>query len=200
MTTTSPIRVGLIGLSSNSVSSWAESAHLPYLISSPRYTIVALSNSSVDSAKSAVAHYKLPPTTRTYGSPTDLAGDPEVDLVVISVAVGYHYQLAKPVLQAGKDVYVEWPLAANVKQAKELAELAKEKGVRVIVGAQTRASPAVVKLRELLRDTSTIGKITSSSVVASLGAPAKLWPTSGAYALDLRSGGNTLTIRFGHCT
>lgn len=52
-----PIRLGIIGLSSSAVTSWASGAHLPYLLS-PRglakYKIVALCNSSVESAKSAI--------------------------------------------------------------------------------------------------------------------------------------------------
>lgn len=69
-----PIRVGLIGLSgappdAYEGTSWTPSAHLPYLKASPDYEIVALLNSSVESAKSAIARYELPSTTKAYGKP-----------------------------------------------------------------------------------------------------------------------------------
>ena len=50
----SPIRVGLIGLSASTEFNWAAEAHLPYLKSTPYYAIVALANSSVQSAKAAI--------------------------------------------------------------------------------------------------------------------------------------------------
>jgi len=70
----SPIRVGLIGLSGAPPdkyegTSWTPSAHLPYLTSSPDYKIIALLNSSVESAKAAITRYNLPSSTKAYSSP-----------------------------------------------------------------------------------------------------------------------------------
>lgn len=72
-----PIRVGVIGLSGappgkNEGTSWAANAHLPYLKASPHYEIVALLNSSVESAKHAIARYDLPSTTKAYGDPSGM--------------------------------------------------------------------------------------------------------------------------------
>jgi predicted dehydrogenase len=47
-----------------------------------------------------------------------------VDLVVISVNVQSHYSLAKPALQAGKDIFVEWPVGINLDEAEELTQIA----------------------------------------------------------------------------
>ena len=74
-----PIRVGIIGLSPNAVTSWASAAHLPYLLAcNGKYEIRALCNSSVASAQAAIDTYKLPPSTKAYGNPQDLANDPDV--------------------------------------------------------------------------------------------------------------------------
>jgi len=69
-----PIRVGLIGLSGAPPdkyegTSWTPNAHLPYLTASPDYQIVALLNSSVDSAKAAIELYDLPVKTEAYRNP-----------------------------------------------------------------------------------------------------------------------------------
>lgn len=69
----SPIRVGLIGLSGSPPdkyqgTGWAASAHLPYLLSSDKFALAALCNSSVQSAKNAIKLYNLPESTKTYGS------------------------------------------------------------------------------------------------------------------------------------
>jgi len=73
-----PIRVGLIGLSGAPLekyegTSWAPNAHLPYLKASPDYKIVALLNSSVDSAKAAITRYELPAGTKAYGNPEGIS-------------------------------------------------------------------------------------------------------------------------------
>ena len=124
-----PIRVGLIGLSTISSphvpGAWAVLAHLPALQENPSYAITALCNSSIASAEASIAHHKLGSHVRAYGDPEDLAQDPDVDLIVISVQVTKHLKLAKPALLAKKDVFVEWPLGASTSEAEELNNLAK---------------------------------------------------------------------------
>jgi predicted dehydrogenase len=134
-----PIRIAIIGLSVNAATNWASAAHLPYLLSSvgkSRYEIVAVCNSTLESAKLAIQAYNLPSGTRAYGSPEDLAADPDVQLVVVSTRVDRHYETALPSVRAGKDVYVEWPLAENTVRARELVELARERGGKTAVGLQ----------------------------------------------------------------
>lgn len=64
------IRVGFIGLSK---SGWAPLAHFPYLDASKDYQIVAICNSTVQSAKEAVKLYNLPAETRAYGDPEGMS-------------------------------------------------------------------------------------------------------------------------------
>ncbi len=199
----SPIGVGLIGLSTATnplqPGMWASSSHLPAILASPHYELVALCNSTVQSAKASIAHHNLPPDVKAYGSPEDLAQDPKVDLVVVSVQVGRHYMLAKPALLAGKAVFVEWPLGVNTAEAKELADLAKTKGVKTVVGLQARASPLVAKVQEVL-DSGRIGKVMSTTVIGTFsGIPTDKFPADAAYYLDKNSGGNVFTIQLGHC-
>ena len=44
-------------------------------------------------------------------------------------------------------MFSEWPLARNLDEAKELAALAKEAGVRTLIGTQAWQSPLVNKVR-----------------------------------------------------
>ena len=198
-----PTRIGLIGLSTSSNAwapgAWAVQAHLPLFVSSPHYEIVALANSTVQSAQKSIAHHNLGSHVKAYGSPEDLAQDPDVDLVVVSVKVQQHYKLTKPALLAGKDVFVEWPLGANVAEAEELTKLAKSKGVKTVVGVQARADSLISKTREMLENRS-IGKVVSTVATGVLvGVKLGEWPADATYYLDINSGGNSLTISFGHC-
>jgi predicted dehydrogenase len=168
-----------------------------------------VSNSTVESAQRSIDFHNLGPDVKAYGSSEDLSKDETVDMVVVSVRIGKHYELAKPALEAGKDVFVEWPLGATLTEAEELATLAKEKGVKTMVGLQSRASALVVKLRELLGSGNEgvqgeIGRVVNSSVVGSFGGIAlgnrgRLWPEGAEYYLDMDSGGNSFMIYFGHC-
>lgn len=57
-----------------------------------------------------------------------------------------HKQLTMPALHAKKDVFVEWPLAANLAEAEEMNALAKKQGVKTYVGLQARMHASFVKV------------------------------------------------------
>lgn len=197
-----PIRVGIIGLSASAKTAWASRAHLPYLFSPlgrSKYQITALLNSSVDAANRAIKAYDLPAETKAYGNPEDLAADPNVDLVVVSVRVDLHHGTALPSVKAGKDVYIEWPLAQDAKHAKILADAAKNAGGKTLVGIQGRTVPLYHKIGELLRE-GRIGKVLSSEVKAAGGLIDRaVVPIDLKYFTDKSIGGNIFTIGFGHC-
>jgi predicted dehydrogenase len=196
-----PIRVGIIGLSSATGEAtaspgggWAAGAHLPYLLASPHYEIVALCNSSIDAANIAVKKYELPTNTKTYDNSEDLANDPDVDLVVCCVRVDRHYKLMKPVLEKGKDAFIEWPLAANFQEAEELTSIAQKSGSKTIIGLQGRVDPRVQKLRNLVKE-GRIGDVQSTIITADAGgASAEFEPPGIDYLTKKAVGGNLLTI------
>ncbi|KAM3416289.1 hypothetical protein BST61_g7895 [Cercospora zeina] len=95
-----PIRVGILGLSATS--SWAVQAHLPYLISSPKYIIAGVCNSSRESSQKAIDAHSLK-DAKPYSFPTDLAASSEIDLVVCAVRVDRHYNALKPAIAAGSE-------------------------------------------------------------------------------------------------
>lgn len=197
------IRIGLIGLSANAAgTSWASNAHLPYLLSArgkEQYKIVALANTSVESAQASIKKYELDPTTKAYGDVQQLADDPDVDLVVVSTRVDDHYKTGLPAVKAGKAVFIEWPLAQDVKHAKELVEAAKKSGSKTVVGVQGRYAPPIVKLKEVL-DSGAIGEVLSSEIVAAGGTGDRVKLAHKLeYFTDKSVGGNPITIGLGHC-
>ncbi|KAK3381157.1 putative oxidoreductase [Podospora didyma] len=198
-----PIRVGVLGISGQSGGMqrpglWATNSHLPSILKSPAYELVALCNSSVEAAHKAISYHKLPSTTKAYGSPEDLAKDPDVDLIVVSVNVQKHVELAKPAILNGKDIFVEWPLGASLAEAEELTKLANETGVKTMVGVQGRASPLIAVLKKII-DEGKIGRVVSSHVFGSTAyLPTDTWIVGAEYYLDMKSGGNAFYIGFGH--
>jgi predicted dehydrogenase len=198
-----PRRAALIGLSSTAVTSWASTAHLPGLSSTTgrsKIAIRALLNSSVDAAKSAVKTYDLPSDTKTFGSPDDLAADADIDLIICNTRVDKHYETIIPSVRAGKDVYVEWPIAAKKEHLEDILKTAKETGSRVAVGLQGRWAPVVVKMRELLDGgRGALGKVLSAEVRAYGGTlDREILPTGLKYFAQREVGGNPIVIGFGH--
>lgn len=92
-----------------------------------------------------------------------LAND-RFDTVYIAVINSLHYEFAKKSLLAGKNVLCEKPFTTTYVQAKELCELAKEKGVMLIDCIPARYSENLVPLKEAI---SQIGDVKMAHVVYS---------------------------------
>jgi len=84
--------------------------------------------------------------------------DDAVQGVMIAAPAVLHYPLAKAALLAGKDVFVEKPLALRVEEGRELVELAEEHNRILMVGHLLEYHPAVLKLKEMV-DKGELGKI-----------------------------------------
>lgn len=76
--------------------------------------------------------------------------DDGLDAVVLSTPVRSHAALARKVLEAGKSVLVEKPLATSKAEAASLVALARERGLMLSSGHTFLHSPAVVTVRELI--------------------------------------------------
>jgi UDP-2-acetamido-3-amino-2,3-dideoxy-glucuronate N-acetyltransferase len=78
--------------------------------------------------------------------------DRTVTAVALATPAATHHAMARLALEAGKDVFVEKPLALHVDEGEDLVALA-DKGERILmVGHVLRYHPAVLKLDELIRD------------------------------------------------
>ena len=84
-----------------------------------------------------------------YENYEDLLKDDAVDAVCICTPSGYHAELAKAALLAGKHVAVEKPIAMTVSDADAVIEVAKGKLLTVI--SQLRFSQDVIRLKEAVQ-------------------------------------------------
>jgi UDP-2-acetamido-3-amino-2,3-dideoxy-glucuronate N-acetyltransferase len=85
------------------------------------------------------------------GNLAEVLADPDIDAVAVATPAVTHYDLVKKGLAAGKDVFVEKPLALNVEQGQELVALAEQNSRILMVGHILRYHPAVIKLRQLIQ-------------------------------------------------
>lgn len=154
-----PIGVGIIGLSSEG---WAAGVHVPALNKlKDQYKLVALSTSKENSATTAGLIHSC---KAYHGDPSQIANDPAVNLVVVSVRVPAHRQSLWPALTAGKDVFCEWPLGRDLEEAREITAYAAEKGVRTMCGLQARQGRAVRTAKEFV-ESGKIGRVLCTSMV-----------------------------------
>jgi predicted dehydrogenase len=72
------------------------------------------------------------PDVKSYPTLETLLQD-DIDLVIVNTPVGTHFEYAKEVLLAGKHAVVEKAFTTTVAEAKELVNLAKEKGLKLSV-------------------------------------------------------------------
>lgn len=81
----------------------------------------------------------------------DIIQDSSIDAVALAVETSAHFELAKQALLAGKHIYVEKPFTDNVKDAVELKELAKERGLFIHVDHIMVYHPAIRKIKEFIQ-------------------------------------------------
>ena len=82
----------------------------------------------------------------------------DVPALVVATPAETHYDVVKRALAAGKDVFVEKPLALTYDQGSALVQLAEERGRILMVGHVLEYHPAVVKMLELVRS-GELGKV-----------------------------------------
>jgi UDP-2-acetamido-3-amino-2,3-dideoxy-glucuronate N-acetyltransferase len=90
------------------------------------------------------------PAVKVDGSLDAVLNDPAVDAVVIATPAESHYDLARKSLLAGKDAYVEKPLALHCEEAQALTDLAASKGRILMVGHLLEFHPAITRIQELI--------------------------------------------------
>jgi len=97
-------------------------------------------------------------TLRTTDNHRALLDDPRVDAIVIATPVSTHFALAKASLEAGKHTFVEKPLARSSAECLALTELARQRGLTLMVGHTFLYSAPVRKVREII-DRGDIGQV-----------------------------------------
>ncbi|HOG41931.1 MAG TPA: Gfo/Idh/MocA family oxidoreductase, partial [Bacteroidales bacterium] len=74
------------------------------------------------------------------------------DGFTIAAPAPLHYEIAKLLIQNRKNVLVEKPMTLSSETSLELVELAKAKGVRLMVGHVLLFHPAIRKIKEVIDD------------------------------------------------
>ena len=86
-----------------------------------------------------------------FGDLEAILRSPEVEAIVVATPPRTHYAIAKRALDAGKHVLVEKPLATTTSDARDLVATAQERDLVLMPGHTFVYSPAVNKVRDLIK-------------------------------------------------
>ncbi|GAA4903570.1 putative dehydrogenase [Stackebrandtia albiflava] len=133
----------------------------------PGAVVGAVGSRSTESARRFADRYDIP---RAHGSWAELAADEEVDVVYVATPHHAHHEAAKLCLEAGKAVLCEKAFTVNHAQARELVDIARDRGVFLMEAMWMRCVPAIRRLAELLDD-GVIGEVARVNADFGLSGP-----------------------------
>jgi len=103
----------------------------------------------LDQERLALIGRRYPSVRRTTQLDDVLAAD-DIDAVLIATPVSTHSQIGLAVLEAGKHVFIEKPLAASTEEAVALLSTARRHGLLLMPGHTFLYSPPVVAIHRLI--------------------------------------------------
>jgi predicted dehydrogenase len=103
-------------------------------------------------------------TAKTCSDLREMLEDKDIDAVVIATCNHWHALAAIWAMEAGKDVYVEKPLANTHWEGQQVVAAAKKYDRICQVGTQQRSDPMQAAIREFLHEKQAIGKLESARV------------------------------------
>lgn len=137
------ISVGVVGLGY-----WGPNL-VRNFVNDPKANLLCVCDLDENQLKKIKLMYPSLNTTQEF---TDLIENPYIDAIAIATPVDTHFELALQALKAGKNVWVEKPLAATSEQGEILIEQAKQKKLVIMVDHTWVYTPAVKKIRELTKN------------------------------------------------
>jgi predicted dehydrogenase len=104
-----------------------------------------------DTDEDRLEHMKsLYPHIETITDFDKVVNDPDINAVVIATPVRFHFEMAKQCLLAGKNTFIEKPMASSVSECKELLKLGGTKNLTIMVGHTFIYSQPVRKIKKII--------------------------------------------------
>lgn len=163
---------------------------LPALATAKNAQLVAVASRRPGAAQALLETCapQLLPTVKTYDQPKLLLQDPDIDAVYLPMANEEHGQWALKVLEHGKHVLCEKPLALKLEDIEAIEHAARNRRLQVMEGFMYRFHPQHARVRRIIDD-GIIGEIRSVRSCFSFAmTPARLY----RIARSIEQGGGAL--------
>jgi myo-inositol 2-dehydrogenase/D-chiro-inositol 1-dehydrogenase len=142
------VRFGLIGFGA-----WG-SHHARAIAQTAGAELAAIATRSAQSGAAARANH---PGVPVYDDYRALLGKEELEVVDVVLPSDLHFEVGKAVLQSGRHLLLEKPMALSVADCDELIALAKTRGKLLAIGHELRLSSLWGKLKEMV-DAGAVGE------------------------------------------
>ncbi|MCE5323280.1 Gfo/Idh/MocA family oxidoreductase [bacterium] len=108
-----------------------------------RCKLIGVTAIPFDAAESFAQEYNA----KAYQNIDEIASDPDIDVVTLCTPSGLHAKQAITLLESGKHVIVEKPLAISIEDADKVINTADQMGVKLGVVSQRRYDPAIAAIK-----------------------------------------------------
>lgn len=135
------LRVGLIGIGGIALD------HMAGLSKVERAEIFALSSRNPDAVNKAAEKYGAKFKTQNY---KELIANDDVQAVWVCTPNRLHYSMAMEVLEAGKHLFLEKPMAESLAECVEIRDSAAAKGLNVSLCYLSRYMPVYSQVRRII--------------------------------------------------
>lgn len=136
------IKIGFVG-----VGFMGQLAHLSNYVVLDDCEVVAIAEPRQKLAEKVAQRYGI---NKIYRDHRELLEECYVDAIVAPQPYRRHFTIVPDILEAGKPVLTEKPLALTVETGERLVKLAEDKGVLHMVGYHKRSDPAVEYAKKLV--------------------------------------------------
>lgn len=109
--------------------------------------LVAVASRNIEKAKAFAEEY---PSKYIFGSYEALVACPDVDVIYVASPHSHHHEHSLLCLEHGKAVLCEKAFAINHREASEMVNLARNKGVFLMEALWTRFLPHYLKVKEMI--------------------------------------------------
>lgn len=153
--------------------------------------VVAMASRTLSSCEATAQRLNIPHAGSDWRV---MLAEYQPDIVAVGTPGGVHLEMATAAIEAGCHVYCDKPLALTGDDARQLYQLARDKGVKTAYAASYRYQPQMLYAKELVQQ-GTLGTIWEVECVSHYNWP-RLMPYGWPHRLD--QGGGRLNNNFTH--
>jgi predicted dehydrogenase len=125
----------------------AQKVHLPNLVALRECDLLGIAELRQELGRKVQARFGIP---RLYPSHRELAADREIQAVAVSGHFSGQGEIAMDLLRAGKDVFMEKPMAVSAAQAERILAAERQSGRRLMIGYMKRYDAGNLLVKDLV--------------------------------------------------
>jgi predicted dehydrogenase len=173
------VRIGVVGLG------WvAQVFHLPLLSKFPDVKLLAVCDKNKEQARQIAEKFNVP---SFYGDYEQMLAKEQLDAVIVCTSTDAHLPIALAVMESGRDVFVEKPIARLYAEAVKITEASKETKRKLMVGMNSRFRPDIMILKSMVEE-GELGKV----FYCKAGWLKKIQPSQSWFMKKEKSGGGVI--------